>query len=293
MLSNQPGILDEIPCQARYLEYILVDAKNAQSNLSAVLDLVDGDNTVFGIGRSLVLLLGREVPGLETFPHFTGPGLEVPSTPAALWFWLRGDDRGDLIHHTRRIERRLQPAFRLNRAVDAFKYKSGFDLTGYEDGTENPVGDAAVAAAIVQGGDAGLNGSSFVAVQLWRHDLDIFESMSGEEQDNTFGRRKVDNEEFDGAPASAHVKRTAQESFQPEAFIVRRSMPWADDHQTGLVFVAFGKSFSAFASILNRMTGNEDGIPDALFRFTRPFSGAYFWCPPMQQGRPDLTLLGL
>jgi len=30
-------------------------------------------------------------------------------------------------------------------------------------------------------------------------------------QDNTIGRRRRDNDELDEAPASAHVKRTAQE----------------------------------------------------------------------------------
>ena len=34
------------------------------------------------------------------------------------------------------------PAFRRDRTVDGFKYDSGLDLTGYEDGTENPEGDS-------------------------------------------------------------------------------------------------------------------------------------------------------
>ena len=292
MLPNQTGILKEIPSQARYLTFSLKDKKRIMANLQAVLDLVDGDNTIMGIGRSLVMALDKDIPGLDVFPHHAGAGVDVPSTPAALWFWLRGDDRGELIHRTRRIEHCLAPAFRMDTPVDAFRYKTGHDLTGYEDGTENPVGDAAVDAGIVQGSGAGLDGSSFVAVQVWRHDLDTFSAMSDDEQDNTFGRHKSNNEEFDEAPESAHVKRTAQESYDPEAFIVRRSMPWANERQAGLVFVAFGRSFTAFATILNRMVGNEDGIPDALFGFTRPLSGAYFWCPPMQQGRPDLSRLG-
>ncbi len=37
----------------------------------------------------------------------------------------------------------------------------GRDLTGYEDGSENPKGDAAPAAALVASG-AGLGGGSFV-----------------------------------------------------------------------------------------------------------------------------------
>ena len=41
------------------------------------------------------------------------------------------------------------------------------------------------------------------------------------------------------------------------------------------------------------MVGAEDGIIDALFRFTRPLTGSYFWCPPMRAGKLDLRVLGL
>jgi putative iron-dependent peroxidase len=113
-------------------------------------------------------------------------------------------------------------------------------------------------------------------------------------QDAMIGRRREDNAEIDDAPPSAHVKRTAQESFDPQAFVLRRSMPWAEGARAGLVFVAFGRSFDAFEAQMRRMVGAEDGITDALFRFTRPLTGAYFWCPPLAgDGRLDLRALGL
>ena len=57
----------------------------------------------------------------------------------------------------------------------------------------------------------------------------------------------------------------------------------------GLVFVAFGRSLDAFEAQLRRMVGAEDGITDALFNFTRPVTGACFWCPPVKRGRLDLS----
>jgi len=180
------------------------------------------------------------------------------------------------------------------QAVDGFRHGTGLDLTGYEDGTENPQGPDALAAAVVKGAGPGLDGASFAAVQQWLHDFDRFDAMSLEEQDNTIGRRRRDNEELDTAPASAHVKRTAQEDFEPAAFILRRSMPWSDGQgRGGLQFVAFGKTFTAFEAQLRRMIGAEDGTQDALFRFTWPVSGSYFWCPPMHDGRLDLRALGV
>ena len=70
-------------------------------------------------------------------------------------------------------------------------------------------------------------------------------------------------------------------------------MPWSDSQQAGLVFVAFGKSFDAFEALLNRMVGKDDGIVDALFKFTHPVSGSYFWCPPVADGNLDLSALDI
>jgi porphyrinogen peroxidase len=89
------------------------------------------------------------------------------------------------------------------------------------------------------------------------------------------------------------VKRTAQESFEPEAFVLRRSMPWMMSMQAGLMFVAFGKSFDAFEAQMRRMAGFDDGITDALFTISKPVNGAYYWCPPMRGGQLDLRQLGL
>jgi putative iron-dependent peroxidase len=293
MSQVQNGILAPVPQQARYLLFTLAPEKNPAGSLRNLCKLADGDKTVAGLGQSLVRALGREVPGLEVFPSYSGPGFDVPSTPAALWCWLRGDDRGELVHRGRAIVQSVAPVLQLKHTIDGFRYRSGFDLSGYEDGTENPKGTASVKAAVVAGQGTGLDGGSFVAVQQWVHNLDTFEAMTAKEQDHTIGRRKRDNKELGNAPASAHVKRTAQESFNPAAFILRRSMPWADEHQAGLVFVAFGNSFDAFDALLRRMVGAEDGIVDALFTFTRPISGSYFWCPPMKNRRLDLRAIGL
>ncbi len=291
MTSAQSGILEPVPRLARYLTFSQCPEGDARGTLAALAEAVDGREVVVGIGQSLVRHLGGAVDGLRVFSAHAGDGLEVPSTPAALWCWIRGDDRGEILHRSWQLQRLLAPAFEVDEVIDAFQYRTGLDLTGYEDGTENPQGDDALEAAILGGCGSGADGSSFVAVQMWVHDLELFESKPADQRDNIIGRRQSDNEELAEAPESAHVKRTAQENFEPEAFVLRRSMPWADEFAAGLNFVAFGKSFDAFEAQLVRMTGAEDGIVDALFTFTRPVSGAYFWCPPLKSGRLDLSLL--
>lgn len=293
MQTTQPGILAEETKLARYLEFSIDSKSEINTALQALASKNVSDDIVIGIGQSLVDMLGKNIPGLTTMPAQTGQGIDIPSTPTALWCWLRGNDRGEIFHRSRQIEGMLAPGFAITNVIDSFQYDQNRDLSGYEDGTENPEGDEAIQAAIVQNQGAGLDGSSFVAVQHWLHDFDTFDEMTTNEQDDVIGRHISDNEEFDEAPESAHVKRTAQESFEPEAFMLRRSMPWAEGMDAGLVFVSFGHSFAAFEAILNRMLGKEDKVSDALFSFTRPISGAYFWCPPVKAGKLDLTAIGL
>lgn len=290
-ITPQAGILQPIPNHARYLSFALDTPARVAACLAALGEQVDGENAIVGFGEPLLAALDKVIPGLKSSPAVTAPGLAIESPADAVWIWLRGTDRGDILHRSRRITKALAPAFRLRECLDAFKFGEGRDLSGFEDGTENPVDEDALKAAIVGAGD--LSGSSFVATQRWCHNFERFEAMSEHAQDHAIGRRQSDNEELDEAPVSAHVKRTAQESFSPEAFVLRRSMPWAEGNDGGLIFVAFGKSFDAFEAQLKRMVGAEDGVVDALFGFTQPVSGAYFWCPAMKDGKLDLSPLGL
>jgi putative iron-dependent peroxidase len=205
---------------------------------------------------------------------------------------LRGSDRGALFDLTTQVDSLVDGVFILDDALDTFLYAGGRDLTGYEDGTENPDGEAALEAALVASGK-GLRGSSFVAVQRWVHDLQRFRGFPPERRDGIIGRRKDSNEEIEDAPESAHVKRTAQESYDPPAFMIRRSMPWANAHEQGLEFVAYGQSLDRFERVLRRMMGNEDGVADALFTFSRAVTGGYYWCPPVSGDRLDLHCLGV
>jgi putative iron-dependent peroxidase len=298
----QPGIFEPVPAVARYVLFNLTEqganATAIREALTRLSPLANGSDVVLGIGPQLAAALGADVPGLHEFPDFSRHGVKVPATPGTLWCWVRGDDLGDLLHLTRKVQKALAPAFVVRHVVDAFRHAlgesgHGRDLTGYEDGTENPNGQAAADAAFVAGQGGGLDGASFVAVQQWLHDLDAFEALADADRDNHIGRRRSDNEELEDSPTSAHVKRTAQEDFDPPAFMLRRSMPWMMSMQAGLMFVAFGKSLAAFEAQMRRMAGHDDGVVDAMFSISRPVNGAYFWCPPMQGGKLDLRRLGL
>jgi len=289
-VSNfQAGILAGVPRAARYLRFSVAQKKHVPDALSALSSIADGDEIVAGISAQLAKQIGVTIDGLRPFPRFSGSMVEIRVTPAALWCWIRGEDRGTILHRARAIEAATADAFITESVVDGFRHREGRDLSGYIDGTENPKGTKALRTAIVAGRGSGLDGSSFVAVQQWLHNFSSFDAMSTREQDNAVGRRRRDNVELGSAPSSAHIKRTAQESFDPEAFVVRRSMPWIDGQRAGLMFVAFGASFDAFEAQMRRMAGIDDGVTDALFRFTQPLTGTYYWCPPVKRGKLDFS----
>lgn len=293
MKNTQPGILAPISAFSRYLEFSCIPEMDVTDVLRELASMKVDEDFVIGFGPGLVQKFGGSIGQLRPFPALSGPGCEIPSTQSDIWCCIRGADRGAVFRKARDVANRIGAGFRQTRLVDGFKYDAGLDLTGYEDGTENPEGDLAVKAAILAGSGDALDGSSFVAIQQWVHDLDGFERRPQKDRDNIIGRRRSDNFELEDAPEFAHVKRTAQESFDPEAFVVRRSMPWADTNGEGLLFVAYGNSFDAFEAQLRRMVGLEDGILDGLFRFTRPISGGYYWCPPVSDGHLNLAAIGL
>jgi len=288
----QTGILTDAPPIARSLTYRIRLETSVADALRTFAARIPAAWCTVGIGEPLALELGRPIAGLRTFPGLSGPAITTPSTQGALWVLLRAGNHTELYQREGSVRAVLDTAFALIDARSLFHYDGGRDLSGFEDGTENPQGDAADEAAIVRA-PASLAGSSFVAVQRWIHDLQRFAAFPPERADAVIGRRLATNEELEDAPASAHVKRTAQEDFEPAAFMVRRSMPWSDGAEHGLEFISFADTLDKFETMLRKMLGHDDGIVDALFTFSRPLTGGYYWCPPLRAGSLDLTAVGV
>jgi putative iron-dependent peroxidase len=296
--TYQSGIFAHIPTHARYLRYTRAGAATATDLrviLQALAEMVDGEQVVLGLGPALLKDLqpnkAAAIADLHAFTAPAGSKVAWPHSPADLWLWLRAaplQGAGHLLALGQQLHSLLHPAFELLDAVDAFRHmdkgdeQTGVsrDLTGYEDGTENPKGRKALAAAFAA------DGSSFVAVQLWQHRWARIHGMSQHEQNHAFGRERASNKEIEDAPENAHIKRTTQEDFTlrdgSEGFSWRRSMPWMAGGASGLHFVSFGKSFEAFELQLRHMSGADDGITDALLQMSQPLRTSYYWCPPMQ-----------
>jgi putative iron-dependent peroxidase len=288
-LPVQPALLLPPPAFGRALQFRLALEADPGPMLARLRLGWNLEWGVVGLGEPLTRALGAAVPGLRAFPALAGSGCAVASTQQALWAFVRGASRTETFDRADRVRALLEGPFELAGSLDTFTYRDGRDLTGYVDGTANPSDTDSPGVALVADG-AGLAGSSFVAVQRWVHDLRQFRSHGQRERDLMVGRRQDNNEEIADAPAWAHVKRTDQiAAYLPPVFIVRRSMPWAEGADQGLEFIAYGKTLDFFERHLRRMVGLDDGIVDAVFRFSRAVQGSYYWCPPVAAGQLDLS----
>jgi porphyrinogen peroxidase len=277
------------------IEFDIARAVTTKS-LTELLELareLGGRDTVVGIGAPLAEALGAPIPGLRPLVPHAGTAT-LTAAQRALWVFLRSDTPGDAFDRASRLLRAAAPRFVPAEQTALFTYRDGRDLTGYIDGTANPEGERAIDAAVVK--DGPLRGASFAFVQRFVHDLTRFERLPTTEGDAVIGRALEDNRELPDAPPSAHVKRTEQEAFEPQAFIVRRSMPWGKPVgepggrlRAGLQFIAFTRDLDRIEALLRRMVGAEDGVADALLTYTRAESGGYYFCPPVTDGRLDLS----
>jgi CDGSH-type Zn-finger protein/uncharacterized Fe-S cluster protein YjdI len=167
-----------------------------------------------------------------------------------------------------------------------FSYRSGRDLTGYQDGSANPEGEDAWAAALIPEGDWAQG--SFALVQRYLHFRDRFATLPPPSQDHVIGRRIEDDAEIGEAPIAAHIKRTEQEGFDPPAFVLRRSMPWGDTRRHGLQFMAFSSHLDKVQRLLSRMMGLADPVQDAILGHTQAETGALYFIHPVLNGRLKL-----
>jgi putative iron-dependent peroxidase len=93
------------------------------------------------------------------------------------------------------------------------------------------------------------------------------------------GRAKLDSVELPDKPADSHVASTDQDRF---GHIFRRNMPYGTVTDHGTVFVGFSAEQQRLSGMLDSMAGRTSGVRDALTRYTRPVSGAYYFVPSLE-----------
>jgi putative iron-dependent peroxidase len=284
--SSQPGILAVAGPSAFCIELDFVSG-DAFAALDRIVDQLPSDLGVFGIGARFAKRLELEIPGLRELAPKSAKA-SLAASPHDVFLWLSAASAGDAFDRVDLLMGAARYDFRVAEQCPMFRYRDHRDLTGFVDGTENPVGPEAERAAIISSGP--LAGGSFAFVQRFLHDREKFSKLHADERDNVIGRTAIDDIELDDAPAWAHVKRVDQKAYDPPKMILRKSMPWGDMTRAGLQFLAFTHDLDRIDALLDRMIGT-DGTADALLSYTRAETGAYYFCPATKNGRPDLRAL--
>lgn len=246
-----------------------------------------GVNLVIGLRPSLWAQVAPEAmpAGVVDFTEdiYGVDGYTMPATQHDLWLWAAGHSYDIVFDVVREARTALAPVAHLAHEVTGWTYRDSRDLTGFIDGTENPSLAEAPEVVLIPDGSPGAGGS-VVLVQQWLHDADAFDGLSVEEQEKVIGRTKATSTELDEAVrgAQSHVSRTVIEVDGVEQHIFRRNTPFGTATEHGTMFIGFSCDQQRLLRMLRRMAGAEDGIRDALTRYTTAVSGAYYFVPSVE-----------
>lgn len=260
--------------------------------LARVRDLattIAGVNIVVGLGADLCRrILPEHVPaGLVPFTDVVGEGASPVTMPADqhdLWIWLHAAGADAVFDVARGTQRALEGLADVVVEQPSFTYLASRDVTGFEDGTENPPIDEAPGVATVPEGEPGAGGS-VVLLQRWVHDLAGFERLDHDAQCQVFGRDRTTSDELPEEVRSprAHINRVViDDDAGDELEVFRRSTAFGGVLEHGLVFVAFSADVARLARMLRRIVGDGDGLTDRLTDFSRSSGGAWYVAPPLE-----------
>jgi porphyrinogen peroxidase len=242
---------------------------------------------VVGLGALMWdrLFAGLRPAGLHTFPALTGSRHTAVATSGDLLLHIRAH-RFDLCFELAgRVLDRLRGVVQVVDEVHGFKSFDERDLLGFVDGTENPAGAPALAAAMVGDEDPEFAGGSYVVVQKYLHDLASWDALPVEEQERVIGRSKLSDIEMpdDLKPTNSHVAlNTIVDDNGEQQQIMRFNMPFGriGAGEFGTYFIGYARSPSVIEQMLTNMfIGKPPGNYDRVLDFSTAVTGNLFFVP--------------
>jgi putative iron-dependent peroxidase len=295
MTVPQFGIFAQGTIAHQFIEFDLrpdVDmqrATTALSQLRAPSVAAGGINLVIGFGSELwrTVAPDQAPADLASFaPIGRLGGHHAPATQHDCWLWISGSSQDVVFEHARAAVNMLKDVAQVASEQFCFVHRDSRDLTGFIDGSANPMTHEAPEAALIPDGQPGAGGAHVLAMR-WVHDLDTFEQLPVKEQEKVFGRSKPSSIEMTGEalPPDAHIARVQiNDEAGEELPIYRRSVPYGTVAEHGLYFVAFSADRTRFDRMLARMFGvgtDTDGLHDHLTDFSRPVTGSFYFAPSL------------
>jgi putative iron-dependent peroxidase len=291
-VTGQFGIFALGDASHGFFEFALRDGAAPAELVEAVANLRPPHTTVGGVNLVVGFRpeLWRGVAPADAAANVTsfatdlrGPdGYTMPATQADLFVWVAAAAYDIVFDVGRAAIETAAPFASLVREATGWSYKHSRDLTGFEDGTDNPTLYEAAGVALIGEGEPGAGGSVLL-FQQWRHDSTRFNALPEPDQERVIGRTKADSVEFKGPamPADSHVSRTKLVEGGVELPIFRRNVPYGTVTDHGTLFIGFSKEQHRLQRMLEQMAGADGGPRDALTRYTTPLTGAYYFVPAL------------
>jgi putative iron-dependent peroxidase len=222
--------------------------------------------------------------GLHPFREIRAGDRHAVATPGDMLFHIRAARMDLCFELATQIVRRLGSAVTVADEVHGFRYFDERDVIGFVDGTENPVGQAAVRATIIGAEDPAFTGGSYVIVQKYLHDLDAWDAIPVEEQERIIGRTKLSDIELDDAvkPSYAHNALASITEDGEEVQVVRDNMPFGapGSGEYGTYFIGYARSPAVLEQMLTNMfAGLPTGNYDRLLDVSTAVTGSLFFVP--------------
>jgi porphyrinogen peroxidase len=242
---------------------------------------------VVGVGSDAWsrLFSGPRPAELHPFRALSGAKHRAVSTPGDLLFHVRASRMDLCFEFVTQVMARLAGVVTPRDEVHGFRYFDERDLVGFVDGTENPTGPDAEAAAIVGGADPDFAGGSYVIVQKYLHDVRAWNALPVEEQERVIGRTKLSDIELpdEVKPINSHVAlNTVVEPDGTERQILRANMPFgtAGAGEFGTYYIGYAASPSVTELMLTNMfIGRPPGNYDRILDFSTAVTGSLFFVP--------------
>ena len=300
-MATPQAVTAPLTRDAIFITAVITDHPDAEQTVREIcgglLDLVHAIDSRGGMsGGGLTCVTGFSFSGwhrlfglprpaeLHPFRELHGERHSAPATAADLLFHIRGDRMDLCFELAMHLIRRLGTAVSVVDETHGFFYFEDRDLIGFVDGTENPKGSDAGLATIVGQEDPAFAGGSYVHVQKYRHNMDAWDALATEAQEQIIGREKFSNIELDdeAKPSWAHNVLTNIVEDGEELAIVRHNMPYGSvaNRELGTYFIGYARSPRVTELMLKNMfIGDPPGNYDHLLDYSTAVTGALFFTP--------------